>query len=79
MCWKTFESDAHLLFTITLEKLEQAHHEEENKLPIFDLEVCLLWKYIHATGSYAMASDHACYQLQSQIWSTSIYLNPLSL
>lgn len=76
---KTFESDARLLSTITLEKLEQARNEEENKLPISDPAVRLLRKHIHATGGRIMASDQARYQLRSQIWSTSIYLNPPSL
>jgi len=76
---KTFESDARLLSTITLEKLEQARNEEENKLPISDPAVRLLQKHIHATGGRIMASDQVRYQLRSQIWSTSIYLNPPSL
>lgn len=76
---KTFEADARLLSTITLEKLERARIEEEKRLPISDPAVRLLRKHIYATGGRVMASDQARYQLRSQIWSTSIYLNPPSL
>jgi len=65
--------------SITLEKLEQAHIEEEKNIPISDPAVRLLRKHIHATGGQVMGSDQLRYQLQSQIWSTSIYVNPLSL
>ena len=75
----TFETDARLLSTITLEKLNKAREEEEKNLPISDPAVRLLRKHIHATGGRVMASDQARYQLRSQIWSTSIYLNPPSL
>ena len=76
---KTFDTDARLLSTITLEKLEKARQEEEKNLPISDHAVCSLRKHIHATGGRVMGSDQARYQLRSQIWSTSIYLNPPSL
>jgi hypothetical protein len=76
---KTFDADARLLSTITLEKLEKACKEEEDNLPISDPAVRLLRKHIHATGGCVMVSDQAQYQLCSQIWSTSIYLNSPSL
>ena len=79
MCCATFKADAHLLSTITLGKLKKGQEEEEKNLPISDPAVRLLRKHIHATGGRVMASDQARYQLQSQIWSTSIYLNPPSL
>ena len=75
---KTFDTDARLLSTITLEKLEKARQEEEKNLPISDPAVCSLRKHIHATGGRVMGSDQVRYQLRSQIWSTSIYLNPPS-
>jgi hypothetical protein len=58
---KTFDTDARLLSTITLEKLEKARKEEEDNLPISDPAVCLLRKHIHATGGRVMASDQARY------------------
>jgi len=74
----TFDADARLLSTITIEKLQRARAEEE-KMPISDPAVRLLRKHIHATSGRVMASDQARYQLRSQIWSTSIYFNPPSL
>ena len=79
MHWKIFDTDARLLSTIMLNKLEKAHKEKEDNLPISDPAVCLLQKHIHATGGCVMVSDQAQYQLLSQIWSTSIYLNLPSL
>jgi hypothetical protein len=79
MHWKTYDSDAHLLSTITLEKLAQACEEEVRNTLISNPAVHMLQKHIHATGGCVMASDQAWYQLRSQIWSTSIYLNPPSL
>ena len=76
---KTFDADARLLSTITVEKLKQAQVEEGKNVPISDPAVRLLRKHIHATGGRVMASDQARYQLRSQIWSTSIYMNPPSL
>lgn len=76
---KTFDADARLLSTITVEKLKLVQTKEEKGIPISDPAVHLLRKHIHATGGRVMASDQARYQLRSQIWSTSIYINPPSL
>ena len=76
---KNFDADARILMSITPEKLQQAQEEEAKNLPISDPAVRLLRQHIHATGGRVMASDQARYQLRSQIWSTSIALNPASL
>lgn len=64
---------------ITLEKLEKARDKEMRNVPISDPAVQLLRQHIHGTGGQVMASDQARYQLQSQIWSTSIALNLTSV
>ncbi|KIJ21317.1 hypothetical protein PAXINDRAFT_151862 [Paxillus involutus ATCC 200175] len=76
---KTFEKDAHLLSTITVEKLQHAQKQEANGLPISDPAVQLLRQHIYATGGHVTGSDQGWYQLRSQIWATSIMLNPPSL
>ena len=76
---RIFEKSAHLLSTITVEKLKQPQVEEENGRPISDPAVQLLRRHIFATGGRVVGSDQARYQLRSQIWSTSIMLNPPSL
>ena len=76
---KNFDADARILMSITPEKLQQAQEEEAKNLPISDPAVRLLHQHIHASGVRVMASDQARYQLRSQIWSTSIALNPASL
>ncbi len=76
---KNFEGDVRLLSTITVEKLEAARREEENNLPISDPAVRLLRQHVHATAGRVQGSDQVRYQLRSQIWATSIMLNPPSL
>ena len=76
---KTFDRDTHLLSTITAEKLQVAGEEEERGQPISDPAIQLLRQHIFATGGHVTGSDQAHYQLRSQIWTTSIMLNPPSL
>ena len=79
MNWKTFERDAQLLSTLTLKKLQIVQEAEEKNIPISDPLIQLLWKHVYATGAHVLGSDYSHYQLRSQIWSTSIMLNPPSL
>ena len=65
--------------SITPEKLKKTQEEEAKNLSISNPVVWLLCQHIHATGGCVIASDQAWYQLQSQIWSTSITLDPPSL
>lgn len=76
---KNFEKDAHILSTISLEKLEQARREEESHLPISDPAVRLLYQHVHATVGRVVGSDQSRFKLRSQIWSTSIYMGPPTL
>ena len=76
---KTFDRDTHLLSTITTEKLQVVGEEEERGQPISDPAIQLLRQHIFATGGRVTGSDQAHYQLRSQIWATSIMLNPPSL
>jgi len=76
---RTFEHDAQLLSTVTVEKLQQAQHEEEARKPISDPSVRLLWRHIYATSGRVTGSDESRSQLRSQIWSTCIMLNPPTL
>ena len=75
---KTFEKDAHILSTIMAETLQRAQQEEEHGQPISDPAVWLLRQHIYATGSRVTGSDQSRYQLRSQVWATSIMLNPPS-
>ncbi|GLB44644.1 putative G-quadruplex DNA unwinding [Lyophyllum shimeji] len=76
---KNFEKDLRVISTVTVEKLEQARREEEKQHAISDPAVRLLRKHIHAASAHVQGSDQARYQLRSQIWSTSIMLNPPTL
>jgi hypothetical protein len=76
---QNFERDAHIMSSISQEKLEEARQEEENHKPIADPAIRLLWKHIHAISGHVMGSDQSRYQLRSQIWSTTLYLGPPSL
>lgn len=76
---KNFEHDARILSSISVERLEAARREEEQGLPISDPTVRLLRQHVHATAGRVQGSDQARYQLWSQIWATSIYLNPPSI
>jgi len=76
---KTFESDAWLLSSITLESLAKAQEDESQGRQICDPAIQLLHRHIYATGGHVMGSDHARYQLRSQIWGTTMILNPPSI
>jgi hypothetical protein len=79
MLRKTFERDAQILSSITAEKLCKAQEEEKKNALISDPAVRLLHQHIYAMGSRVIGSDQARYSLRSQIWATSIMLNPPSL
>ena len=76
---QNFERDAHRLSLITLPMLQQVQHEEENHLPLSDPTIRLLCKHVYGSSGRVMGSDQSCYQLHSQICSTSIMLNPPTL
>ena len=76
---KTFDSDARILSSITLENLAKAQDDESQGRQISDPAIQLLHQHVYATGGRVMGSDHACYQLCSQIWGTTIMLNPPSI
>ncbi|OCH87122.1 hypothetical protein OBBRIDRAFT_837649 [Obba rivulosa] len=76
---KNFEADAQVLSTITLEKLQQAAKEEEANISTSDPAIQLLRQHIHAIAGRVQGSDQGRYQLRSQIWATSIAMNPPSL
>ena len=71
-----FERDMDIISSINVDMLAQAQCEEENRVPIPNAAVCLLWKHIHASSGCVIGSDQS---RQSQIWSTSIMLNPPTL
>lgn len=79
MTRQTFERDAVKLSTLTVDKLRQAEEQEEQGKYITDPTVKLLRQHIYATAGRVMGSNHAREHLRSQIWSTSIILNPPSL
>jgi len=79
MSRKTFDKDAQLLSNLTLERLQKAQEAEEKNVPISDPLIHLLRKHVYATGARVVGSDYSRFQLCSQIWSTSIMLNPPSL
>lgn len=79
MSRKTFDKDAQLLSTLTLERLQKAQDTEEKNIPISDPLIQLLRKHVYATSACIVGSDYSRFQLRSQIWSTSIMLNPPSL
>jgi len=79
MSQKTFEKDAALLSNLTLKRLQKAQDAEEKNVPITDPLIHLLRKHVYATGARVIGSDYSRYQRRSQIWSTSIMLNPPSL
>ncbi|KIN93983.1 hypothetical protein M404DRAFT_169587, partial [Pisolithus tinctorius Marx 270] len=53
--------------------------DEDKGLPTTDPAICVLHWHIHATAGRATGSDESWYHLRSQIWVTSIMLNPPSL
>ncbi|KIK23468.1 hypothetical protein PISMIDRAFT_100334, partial [Pisolithus microcarpus 441] len=76
---KTFQRDARLLSTITVDKMQQAQEEEERHSPISDPAIRLLRQHLYSTAGRVVGTDQSRYQLRSQIWATSIMYNPPSL
>src|ERR1700722_654051 len=76
---KNFENEAHLMSTITTEKLKKACEEEKEGKPISDGAIRMLKKHAHSGSGRVMGSDQSRYQLRSQIWSTTISKGPPSL
>ena len=75
----TFDRDAHVLSSLTIAKLQQAQEEEAAGKILSDPAVKLMRQHIYATAGRVIGSNHAREHLRSQIWSTSVMLNPPSL
>ncbi|OBZ68218.1 hypothetical protein A0H81_11694 [Grifola frondosa] len=76
---QTFDRDTHLLSSLTVSKLQQAAREEERGQQCSDPAVRLLKKEMHATSGRICGSNIARRNLCSEIWGTTIALNPPSL
>ncbi|KAF9236933.1 hypothetical protein BU15DRAFT_88924 [Melanogaster broomeanus] len=76
---KTFKANALILSTITIKTLRKVQAEEDRHVPISDPAIKLLCKHLYATGVHIMGSNQLRYQLRSQIWSTTIMMNPFTL
>ncbi|KIK18505.1 hypothetical protein PISMIDRAFT_49248, partial [Pisolithus microcarpus 441] len=76
---KTFLRDSRVLSTITVETMRQAQEEEERNQPITDPAIHLLRQHLYSTAGRVVGTDQSHYQLRSQIWVTSIMLNPPSV
>jgi hypothetical protein len=74
-----FEHKAHIISSVTAEKLEQVKSDEEKGLPVSDEAVRALKKHVYATAARVSGTDQSHYWLRSQIWSTSTTLGPPSL
>ncbi|OAX32668.1 hypothetical protein K503DRAFT_794698 [Rhizopogon vinicolor AM-OR11-026] len=74
-----FDCDAKLLLTIDQGMLREAAQEEERNILTSQPAIAILRMLVYAAAGRVMDSDHSHYQLQSQIWSTTIYMNPPSL
>ena len=75
----SFERDAKILSTITLDKLKDAQEQEDRGVPISDPSVKLLRRHIYSGMGRIMGSDQSRTKLRSQIWSTTIKKGPPSL
>ena len=76
---QTFEKDARVLSSLSVEKLQKAEEEEGQGKIISDPAVKLMRQHIYATAGRVIGSNYAREHLRSQIWSTSVMLNPPSL
>jgi hypothetical protein len=76
---RTFERDAHIMSTITVDQLRKAAEEENAHLPLSNAAVRLLRSHVHAISGRVQGSDQARYQVRSQIWSTAVMLGPPTL
>ncbi|KAH9917576.1 hypothetical protein B0H21DRAFT_781837 [Amylocystis lapponica] len=72
-------ADARILFTITVQDLVEAAAQEEKGEPITNNTVRLLKRCVHATASKVSGSDASRVALCTQIWSTSIWMNPANV
>ncbi|KAI6103499.1 hypothetical protein F5141DRAFT_1130978, partial [Pisolithus sp. B1] len=72
----TFHRHAHVLSTITMEKMQRAQDEEDRGTPITDPAIRLLRQRLYSTAGRVVGTDQSRYQLRSQIWATPIMLNP---
>ncbi len=77
MSSRNFAREAHLMARVT--DLRIAAGEEAEHHRISNVGVWMLRKNVQASASRVSGSDQTRIRLQSQIWSTSIYLNPPSL
>lgn len=64
---------------LTADDLRQAQADEEANRPISNPRVQLLRKHIWATAGRVMGSDASRAKYRSDIWGTSLYLNPVSV
>lgn len=76
---KDFEKVSLAISDLTADDLEQARVEEEQGKPISNPKVLLLRHFVQVTMQHVMGSDAARALNRSKLWSTSLYLNPMSL
>ena len=75
----SFEQEAVSLSTVSHASLKKAVREEELHLPISDPNIRSLKRHIYAAAGHVQGSDVSRNRLRSQLWSTAIFLGPLSL
>lgn len=73
---RDFARVATVLSSLTLDDFAHAAEEEENGLPLSNPSMRLFKKYMQSTASRIPGSDAFRFRLCSQIWSTSVRLNP---
>ena len=61
---KTFERDAHILSSLTVEQLKVAEQQEQANKPITNPAVNLLRSHLHTTSGRIMSTDLGQYRLQ---------------
>ena len=76
---RDFERDEKILGSLTVQDLETAAREEDKGMPITNSKVRTLWKHIYATTGRVIGSNNSRALYRSQIWGTSLYLNPPSI
>ncbi|KAI5993305.1 hypothetical protein EDD15DRAFT_2196724 [Pisolithus albus] len=67
---QTFQCDARVLSTITLESMQRAQEEEARNLPVSDPAIRLLHQHLYSMAGRVIGTDQSRYQLRSQIWAT---------
>ncbi|PSR77379.1 hypothetical protein PHLCEN_2v7930 [Hermanssonia centrifuga] len=60
-----FERDAHVMTTLSVDKLREAQREEERGLPTSDPAVRLLRKHVHATAGRVVGTDQSRYRMRT--------------